>query len=314
MSILFEQMRRRLTQVLSLPERTIRFLATIAVGASTLLTEAVFPETLRGTTTYQVTIGMMQQFILEKVAGMESEVSNEAVGITDDFAQRKLAGTALEAAGLLTIGFSPLWVFAIAGDAAGGSKVYLNRLVEHLKENGVIEQGAEATELVDVLEAVQGAASRSAIAVDMPPLSRESLLSMAAETRERYVKAFERTTNLLPRLDEIWERMRQLAARENVSMERVGGILTLEAISWSKKGVKTARAAGQTGIELIDEKILESYRQTLSRASAKGVDAYIRDHMRPFFQMAKAHFDSSRETWTDKVLRSRGINLEKEGE
>ena len=297
-----EVVRQRIAQALSLPERTIRSLATIAVGASTLLTDTLFPKALRGTTTYKVTIGMMQQFILEKVARMKIEASDERVEISDDFAQRKLAGTALEAAGLLTIGFSPLWVFAIAGDAAGGSKVYLNRLIRRLKENGVMEQGAEGTELVDVLEAVQSAASRSAIAVDMPPLSHESLSALAEETLAGYAKAFERTINLVPRLDELWERMEKLADREKISLERLGGVMTLDAVSWSKKGANTVLAAGQTGIELFDEKILDSYRKTLSEASEKGVEIYIRDHMRPFVQMAKAHFDSSRETWTEKIL------------
>ena len=297
-----EVVRQRFTQALSLPERTIRSLATVAVGASTLLTDTLFPKALRGTTTYKVTIGMMQQYILEKVAGMEVEVSDERVEINDDFAQRKLAGTVMEAAGLLTVGFSPLWVFAIAGDAAGGSKVYLNRLISRLKEYGVMEQGAEGTDLVDVLEAVQRAASRSAIAVDMPPLSHESLSALAEETMAGYTKAFERTINLVPRLDELWDRMEKLAKRENISLERLGGVMTLEAISWSKKGANTVLAAGQTGIELFDEKILDSYRKTLSEASDKGVDVYIRDHMRPFMQTARAHFDSSRETWTEKML------------
>jgi hypothetical protein len=307
-----EAVRRRFTQALSLPERTIRSLATVAVGASTLLTETVFPETLRGTTTYKVTIGMMQQFILEKVAGMEAEVTEGSIEISDDFAQRKLAGTVLEAAGLLTMGFSPLWVFAIAGDAAGGSKLYLNRLVMHLKKNGIMADGAEGNELIDVLEAVQAAASRSALAVDMPPLSRESLSDLAEETRVGYAKAFERTTNLMPRLDKLWERMEKLADRESISMERLGGVLALEAISWSKKGANTALAAGQSGIELFDEKILENYRRTLSQASEKGVDGYIRDHMRPFMHAAKAHFDSSRETWTEKILGAKGIDSDEE--
>ena len=52
-----EVVRQRIAQVLSLPERTIRSLATIAVGASTLLTDTLFPKALRGTTTYKVTIG-----------------------------------------------------------------------------------------------------------------------------------------------------------------------------------------------------------------------------------------------------------------
>jgi hypothetical protein len=308
-----EIVRRRFAQVLSFPERTVRSLATIAVGASTLLTEAVFPEALRGTTTYKVTIGMMQRFVLEKVAGMEAEVAEENFEITDDFAQRKLAGTALEAAGLLTMRFSPLWVFAIAGDAAGGSKLYLNRLVEHLKKNGVIAQGAEATELVDVFEAVQGAANRSALAMDMPPLSHENLRTLAEDTKADYVNAFEKTTNLMPRLDEIWERMRRLAEREKVPIERVGGVLALEAASWRKTGANTALAVRKTGVELFDEQILESYRKTLSQASEKGIDGYIRDHMRPFMQMAKRHFDSGRETWTEKALGSKTNDRVEEG-
>jgi hypothetical protein len=146
----------------------------------------------------------------------------------------------------------------------------------------------------------------------MPPLSRESLSDLAEETRVGYAKTFERTTNLMPRLDELWERMEKLADRESISIERVGGIMTLEAVSWSKKGTATVIAAGQTGIELFDEKILDSYRRTLSQASEKGVDVYIRDHMRPFLQMAKAHFDSSRETWTEKMLGGNVIDSDEE--
>lgn len=295
----------RLAQLLSLPERTLRSLAAIAVGASTLVTESVFPESLRETTTFKVTIGMMQQYILEKVAQIEGDYPAGETDISDDFAQRKLAGTALEAAGLFTMGFSPLWVFAIAGDAAGGSKVYLRRLVERLKENGVMAQDDQATELVDVLEAVQAAANKSAIAVDIPPLSRESLAALAEDMQAGYARAFASTLDLLPRLDEIWARMQQMNKQENISLERLGGVMALEALSLSKKGAGLVMAAGQTGVELLDEKILDSYRDTLRQASNLGLDGYIRQHMRPFLQTAKAHFDRSQKTWTESMLRDR---------
>ena len=293
----------RLAQLLSLPERTLRSLAAIAVGASTLVTESVFPESLRETTTFKVTIGMMQQYILEKVAQIEGDYPAGETDISDDFAQRKLAGTALEAAGLFTMGFSPLWVFAIAGDAAGGSKVYLRRLIERLKENGVMAQDDQATELVDVLEAVQAAANKSAIAVDIPPLSRETLAALAEDMQAGYAKAFASTLDLLPRLDEIWARMQQMNKQENISLERLGGVMALEAISLSKKGAGLVMAAGQTGVELLDEKILDSYRDTLRQASNLGLDGYIRQHMRPFLQTAKAHFEFSQKTWTESLLR-----------
>ena len=259
----FDAARQHLTYALSLPERTIRSMAALAGGASTLLTETLFPESLRGTTTYHVTIGMMQRFVVERVAGMESEV---------------------------------------AGDAAGGSNVFLNRLVEHLKENGVVAEDTEPTELVDVLESVQEASIKSATAIDTPPLSREELSELADEMKASYGKAFANTANLMPRLDDIWGRMEQLASRDNVSIERLGGIMTVDAASWSKKGAGTMLAAGRTGAELFDEKILDSYRKTLATASEQGVDQYVSEHLRPFLQSARSHFDPSRTTWTERTL------------
>ncbi|MCK5054806.1 MAG: hypothetical protein KAR65_11020, partial [Anaerolineales bacterium] len=236
----FEAARQRLMYALSLPERTIRSLAALAGGTSTLLAEMLFPESLRGTTIYNVTIGLMQQFIVERVAGMESEISEDRTELGDDYVQRKMAGTALEAAGLLTMGASPLWVLAIAGDVAGGSKVFLNRLLKHLKENGIVAEETEVAELVDVLEAVQEASTKSAITIDTPPLSREDLSKLADEMKVSYGQVFKSTTNLMPRLDAIWKNMEQLARRENISIERLGGIMTVDAVSWSKKGAGMA--------------------------------------------------------------------------
>ena len=300
-----DAVRQHLTYALSLPERAIRSLAALASGATTLLTDALLPESLRGTTTYYVTIGMMQRFVVERVAGMESDVIEDQAEIGDDYVQRKMAGTALEAAGLLTMGFSPIWVLAIAGDAAGGSKMFLNRLVEHLKQNGVIAEDTEATKLVDVLEAVQEASSKSATAIDLPPLSREELSELAIEMNASYGKAFENTTDLIPRLEDIWGRMTQLARRDNVSLERLGGILTVDALSWSKKGGASIVATGRTGVELFDEKILASYRNTLAAASEQGVDKYVSRHLQPFLQSARSHFDSSQTTWTERKLAGR---------
>ena len=298
----FEAARQHLLFALSLPERTIRSLAALTGGTTTLLSETLFPSSFRGTTTYRVTIGLMQQFIVERVAGMKSEIREDQAQLSDDYVQRKIAGTALEAAGLLTMGSSPLWVLAILGDAAGGSKVFLNRLVKSLKENGVIAKETEATELIDVLEAVQEASSKSATTIDMPPLSREELSQLADEMKASYSRVLRSTTNLMPRLDAIWKNMEQLAHRDNISMERLGGIMTVDAMSWSKKGARMALATGRTGIELFDEKILDSYRKTLAAASEQGIDNYMSNHMRPFMQSARSHFDPARKTWTETKL------------
>ncbi|MBI9107421.1 MAG: hypothetical protein JEZ04_11815 [Spirochaetales bacterium] len=297
--------RRKVRYTLSLPERIIRSLAALAGGTTSFLTDNLFPESIRKTTIYNVSIGMMQRFVVEQVAGMKREEADKKKELGDDYFQRKMVGTALEAAGLLAMRFSPLWVFAIAADAAGGSKVFLQRLVKHLKDNDIISRDAKVTELLDVLEAVQEASGRSAVSIDAPPLSREKLSDLANEMKNDYGRVFKTTANLIPRLDTIWANMEQLAKRENISIERLGGVITVDALFWSRKGLGMVSAAGRTGAELFDEKILESYRKTLKSVSEKGIENYMSVHMRPFVKSAKSHFDPGRETWIEKGFRKR---------
>ncbi len=300
-----DKVRQHLHYSLSLPERTIRSLAAVAGGTTTLLTDTLLPESMRQTTIYTVTLGMMQQYVIEEVAGMESELAEEESELPDGYVQRKMAGTVLEGAGLCVVGFSPLWVLAIAGDAAGGSKVFLNRLVENLKENGLVDEEAEITELVDVLEATQTATSKSATVTDMPPLSREELSVVADELKASYGEAFKGAGDLAPELDGIYDDMTQLASRDNISVERLSGIMTVDAMSRAKKGTDTVVVTGQTGAELFDEKILDSYRETLTAVSEQGTDSYVSDHLQPFLKSAKSHFDSSQTTWTEKKLKGK---------
>jgi hypothetical protein len=301
----FDAAYRGLKYAMSLPERTIRSLAALAGGTSRLLVETLFPESLRRSTTYRVTLGMMQQFIIEQVAGMENEISADQDQLGEDFLQRKLAGNAIEAAGLLTMGASPLWVFAFAGDAAGGGKMYLNRLIRHLKANGVIDEEAQATNLVDVLEAIQSASVKSATMVDTPPLSREALSGLVDEMADSYARVFRSTSRFIPRIDALWKKMEGIARRENVSLERLVGMMTIDAATWSKKGAGAVKSTGAAGVELFDEKILDSYRQTLDKALDRGVNNYMLDQMRPFLDSAVGHFDPERKTWTESRMEKR---------
>jgi hypothetical protein len=300
---------RHLKYALSLPERTIRSLAALAGGTSMLLAEMVFPEPLRRTITYELTIGLMQRFVIEEVAEMEHGRLEDSPDLAKDYVQRKMAGTALEAAGLLTIGFSPLWVMAIAGDAAAGSKVFLHRLVKHLKANGVMAEDAEAKSVLDVLEAIQDASRRSARALDMPPLSRRELALMAEEMKSSYARVFRNSKTLLPRLEVLWQRMEQSAGRNKVSVEGLSGAMALDASARSRRSLGLARSARRAGSEFIDEQILESYRKTLAAAAEQGIDKYMGAHLRPFVEAAKGHFDPARPTWTESRLKGKSDEM-----
>jgi hypothetical protein len=302
----FETARANLRYVLSLPERTLRSLAAVAGGTSLLLTDMLFPDALRGTTMYRVFVGDTQRFVIDKVAQVQREGRADGTPVSDDYVRRKMVGNALEAAGLLAMHFSPLWVFAIAGDAAAGSRVFLHRLVGHLKQNGVIPPEADPTDLVDLLEAIQVASRRSAVAINTPPLSRAELAALARELTASYGAMFTTSRRLLPEFEALWTRMERLARRENVSLAQLGGIMTVDVASWGRKGVGAVLAVGTTGSALFGEKILASYAETLDQVAEQGVGHYLSYNLRPFLKAAAAHFDPDRLTWTETETRLRG--------
>jgi hypothetical protein len=287
---------------LSLPERTVRSVAALVGGGTSLLTDTLLPASLRGSSSYRITVGLFQEFLIERVAGIEREAKVGQVRLKDKFIQRKMLGNVLEAAGLLTMRLSPLWVLAIAADAAGGSKTFLNRLVEQLKINKVIPEDAAPSELEDVLAAIQAASHTSAAAVDMPPLSREELARLAEDMKMSYAKVFEETGDLVGKLDELWEGMKLLARKENISLERLMGIMTVDAANFVKKSIGSVAAVGQTGVNLFDEAILDSYRKTLEQVSKEGIDGYLNKHLAPFLNAAKEHFNPKRRTWLERLL------------
>ena len=292
----------RLRYLLSLPERSVRALAALAAGTTSLLTDTLLPDTLRGTKTYQVSIGMMQRYIIERVALMETEFKAEQP-VAEDFVQRKMVGTVLETAGLFMVGASPLWVFAILSDVSGGSKVFLRRLVAHLQAHQVIQPGQEFSGVVDVLDAVQQASQGTATAIDMPPLSRADLQEMVSEIGNAYMAAFRRTVELVPTMESIWTRVERLAGGDRAMLDRLLGMMTVDAIDLGRRGSRAVAAAGAAGIQLLDEQILRSYQRTLTAVSRKGVGGYLQAHYRPFFRAAGRHFDSKQLSWTERSLR-----------
>jgi hypothetical protein len=305
MTSFFEDARVNLRYVLSLPERSLRSLAAVAGGTSLLLTETLFPAALRGTTLYRVFIGDAQRFVVDQVAQVQREGRADGAPVSDDYVRRKMVGSALETAGLLAMHFSPLWVFAIAGDAAAGSSVFLRRLVEQLKQNGVIAADAHPTDLVALLDAIQTASRHSAVAIDTPPLSRAELAALADELTAAYGAMFASGRRLLPEFETIWSRMERLARRENVSVAQLGGIMTVAVARWGKRGIGAVLAVGATGSGLFGDKILTSYAETLDQVARRGVGDYLSYNLRPFLKAAADHFDPDRLTWTEARLKGR---------
>jgi hypothetical protein len=284
--------------MLSLPERAIRSAAALIGGTSLLLTEMLLPDVLRETTTYRITIGDLQKFLITRLAQVPPAEQALQERMSDAYLRKKVVGGTMEAIGLLTMRFSPVWVFAIAGDAAGGSKVFLHRLVDNLKENAVIDQESDPGNLVELLDAVQASSYGSAKAIDTPPLSQEELAAVADDLTSRYGKMFSSGQPFLLQFESIWERMERVAFEQDLSFEQLSGLMATNASSLGKTGL----AVSQTGAELFGEKVLNSYRRTLDEISRQGISGYVNRSMLPFLEAAVSHFDPDKSTWTESSL------------
>ncbi|MGD8806230.1 MAG: hypothetical protein PVH65_10285 [Chloroflexota bacterium] len=291
--------------LVSLPERLLRSAAAVVGGTSLLLTETLFPDVVKESTTYRVMVGNLQRFMIERVAQVDYFPASKKEQVIDGYIGRKMAGNVLEMAGLMTMRFSPVWVFALAGDAAGGSKVFLDRLALNLKQHGVINPESHPQDLVDLLEAIQKASSSSATVVDTPPLSRQQLAELAGELGESYGQMFAGSRSLVSRLNVLQARMEQTAQEEGLSVEEVGGVMALDLASLGRAGLGASAAVGRTGAELFGEKILASYERTLDELNSQGAGAYLNRYLKPFMAAAAAHFDPKKSTWTQEHLLGR---------
>jgi hypothetical protein len=204
---------------------------------------------------------------------------------------------------MFSIHLSPLWVFAIASDVAQGSKVYLNRLVDELKEKDVISREANIDGLDGLLDALGRAGQTSAKAFEAPPVDLAGLNDLRTQITAGYQNVFRSATNLMPRIDSVWDSAQQLARRDGVSVESILGLMTFDLGRAAGKAMNTAFAVGDVATGLLDETIFRSYGETINRIQQDGAVACIAAATQPFIDALRSHVSSSKETWTERTWR-----------
>lgn len=308
-SFSLQKLSRYFSLTLSLPERTARALSAVVGGGTLLLTRTLVPGAIKNSTSYMFTLGMFESFLVRNLAGM-SEIRADTE-LKDSFVQRKLLGSSLEAAGLLTMQLSPVWVFAIASDAAKGGQIFLRRLVLHLKENQVIAQDSHPETLEQILQSIHDMSRQGATAIDTPPMSVDEINTLADELRRSTGNLADNYSKLLPRFEALWNQISVVAKKENVSVPVILGMLSVHAASIPELGLGAAGAVGKTGFSILDEVILTDYKNTLNGIAKTGTREYMRAHMAPFMLQARTHLDLNQETMTEKWF-SRAVSKLKE--
>lgn len=296
--------RKTLLYTVSIPERTILSGISLIVGAYESLSDVLFPKWFKKSTSYRVTLGLMSQFLQKHVTGIENPESMEG----DEYVQRKTAGTVIEAVGIATFRFSPLWIFAIVSDVVGGSSVYYNRLVHHLKENKIIDDNYSGQDVTALLSALQQTTDHAASIIDMPPVTLEQASVTAKQLAESLSITKDQAAKMLPETEAIWTEMNRLADK-GVSLEQIAGFLTIDAMNKvGEKGQGVMKSVTEASGELLNTYILESYKETLTDLSVEGHLTYFNRRMKPYVKSIGGLFNPKRDTLTQKALHWIGKN------
>lgn len=277
--------------VASIPERLARAFAAALGGAVTETAQLVLPRFVRRSRLYEATAKNALRIAVELVGGVDDgrrvDPSAPAAG---RLAVRKTAGNIVELGSIAAFGFSPLWLLAGAADVLRGSRVYLDALVDELKQAGVLAEEARLGTLDDLLAALEGTSGGAARLIDIPPLELEQLRASLGELR--------RDVSGLPtpaELSRVYEGLRRAAARERRSVLEVSSGMGLAFLL-------SARRVGR-------EHLVAPYRDDWTPLQDEGFAAYARRVAAPYREALAGHFDPARPSLTERGLKRLGRGL-----
>lgn len=276
-------MSRNIIYVLSLPERALRASAVLFGGMVYETTLALLPGWLRATRLYQAVVAGLLRILIELVGGGIGLLPQEDISASQ-LAVRKAAGTSIELVGLLTIGWSPLWLFAVAADLTGGARSYLQALENELKQDGILPADIEINSTRELLSIFEDASDKVAETIDIPPLTLQDMRA-SWEKLNLNVKALPEPD----RLARIYQELQLVSRNQDCSLGDLSSLI--------------AASAYRAGFKLGQVYIFDFYRSALDEIKSEGLKAYTLSASRPYTLAAKRHFDPEFETNTQRLLK-----------
>jgi len=277
------RLRVSLGYALSLPERTLR---AIAAGLGGLLYEAaqvLLPGWLRRSRLYRAIVAGTLRIAIELVGGATGVLPADEV-TAQELAKRKAAGTGIEMAGLMFVGWSPLWLFAATADLTGGTGSYLRALVSELRRDGLLPEDAEFASVKELLDTLEGTSGLVAESLDVPPLNVDDMRASWQNLRQHAAE--------LPdaeRLADLYAELRQVAEREGHSLRSLSSLLAAGAL--------------RAGIKMGQVHIFDYYQGALRTIAREGLAVYARRVTRPYLAVIRMHFDPVTMTHTERLLQ-----------
>ena len=273
---------RSVLYVLSLPERTVRATAASLGGLVYETAEVILPGWFRRSRLYRAMVAGSLRIAVEFVGGVTNVLPPELVGARE-LAVRKAAGSGIEMASVLAVGWSPLWLLAAAADLTGGTRVYLQTLVSELQRGKVLSVGVNISSVQDLLEALEGASTVVAEAVDVPPLNVRDMRTSWRSLRQSVAD--------LPdarHLARIFSQLQHVSQEAGRPLWSVSSLIALGAI--------------RAGMRMGQVHVFDYYRDALGAISREGLRAYAQRVAKPYLDASRGHYDRSRMSFTERVL------------
>ena len=269
--------------LVSLPERIVRAVAASVGGLIYETTAVLLPGWLRRSRLYQAIVAASLRVMVELVGGVTGILPPDAVGV-EELAVRKAAGSVIELASFVAVGWSPLWLLAATADLTGGTRTYLRMLVSELRRDGVLPEDAEFTSVEGLLSSLEGTSGLMAETVDVPPLSVRDMRSSWQALRQNVAELPDAS-----RLASIYAQLQQVAKQEGRPLWSVSSLIAVGAV--------------RAGVQMGHTYIFDYYHDALRTITTDGLPAYAWHVAQPYFVVAVGHFDPKRVTLTERLLQ-----------
>jgi hypothetical protein len=178
-----DQPKRRIASILSYPERLIRIVSASLGGLIYQMSLVLLPTWVRRSRLYQATVERLLRIAVELLGGVQGAFPAEAMSV-GELAVRKAAGNVVELVSFAAVGWSPVWLLAAAANVMGGTKVYLQALIQDLQREHILPPQTQADSIEELLSALEQTLGQAADTIDLPPLNIDGMRTSWVELRK----------------------------------------------------------------------------------------------------------------------------------
>ncbi|MFB0535233.1 MAG: hypothetical protein ACETWR_09640, partial [Anaerolineae bacterium] len=245
-------------------------------------TEVLLPEWLRRSHLYQAIVATLLRLVVEFVGGVTGVLASVDVDV-QELAARKAAGSVIELASLLAVGWSPLWLLAAVADLTGGTRTYLRVLVSEFQRDGLLPTDTDITSVEELLHTLEETSGLMAETVDVPPLNLDDMRT-SWQTLQQNVAELPDAS----RLDSLYAQLQQVANQEGRTLRSVSSVIAAGAV--------------RAGMQIGHTYIFDYYHDALRTITKEGLPAYAQRVAKPYLVVAVTHLDPRRTTHTERLV------------